>query len=146
MAQSVTVKSTGCEFDSHSRKWKIFSNLYFHFFALVSWQSAALRFATRHAMPQQSSEYSAESGERNVLTLDSLCLPCYVWDTAWSWFNFDLIFRTVLVRIQQEKSSVKKFRLPFSRTRANVSCWVAPPDSTLSCFLSKRGNINEFPY
>ena len=30
---------------------------------------------------------SAESGERSVLTLGSLCLPCCVRDTVWSWFN-----------------------------------------------------------
>ena len=28
-------------------------NLYFHLFALVSWQSAALSSATRHPMPQE---------------------------------------------------------------------------------------------
>ena len=30
----------------------------------------------------------AESGERCVLTLGSLCLPCSVRDTEWSLFNF----------------------------------------------------------
>ena len=32
--------------------------------------------------------YTFESGERSVLTQGSLCLPCSVRDTAWSWFNF----------------------------------------------------------
>ena len=31
---------------------------------------------------------TAESGERSVLTLGSLYLPCCRRDTAWSWFNF----------------------------------------------------------
>ena len=34
-AQSVTVKPTGCGFDPHSRRWNIYLNLYFHFFALI---------------------------------------------------------------------------------------------------------------
>ena len=51
-AQSVVVKSTGCGFDPHSRKWNIYLNLYFHFFALsLSRQSAAMSSATQHTMP-----------------------------------------------------------------------------------------------
>ena len=50
-AQSVTVKPTGCGFDSHSMN--IYLNLYFHFFALVSRTSAALRSATHHVMPSE---------------------------------------------------------------------------------------------
>ena len=50
-AQSVTVKSTGCGFDPHSRKLNIYLHLYFHFFALVSRQSAALSSATQHTTP-----------------------------------------------------------------------------------------------
>ena len=52
-AQSVTVKPTGCGFDLHSRRWNIYLNLYFHFFALVSRQSATLSSAEKN---------SAESG------------------------------------------------------------------------------------
>ena len=52
-AQSVTVKSTGCLFDPHSRKRNIYLHLYFHFFALVSRQIAALSTATQHAMPPE---------------------------------------------------------------------------------------------
>ena len=50
-AQSVTVKSIGCGFDTHSRKWNIYLHLYFHFFALVSRQSTALSSAIQHAIP-----------------------------------------------------------------------------------------------
>ena len=50
-AWSVTVKPTGCEFDPHSRRWNIYLNLYFHFFALESRLNAALSSATQHAMP-----------------------------------------------------------------------------------------------
>ena len=49
-AQGVTVKPTGCGFDPHSRRWNIYLNLYFHFFALVSRLSAALSSATQHTM------------------------------------------------------------------------------------------------
>ena len=34
-ARGVTAKPTGCGFDPHSRRWNIYLNLYFHFFALV---------------------------------------------------------------------------------------------------------------
>ena len=51
--QSVTVKSTGCGFDSHSRKWNIYLHFYFHFFALVSRESAALSSATQWATPPE---------------------------------------------------------------------------------------------
>ena len=53
VAQSVTVKQIGCGFDPHSKRWNIYLNLYFHFFALVSKQSAALSSATQHAMPPE---------------------------------------------------------------------------------------------
>ena len=53
-ARGVTVKPTGCGFGPHSRRWNIYFNLYFHFFALVSRLSAALSSATQHAMPPES--------------------------------------------------------------------------------------------
>ena len=52
-ARDVTVKPTSCGFEPHSRRWNIYLNLYFHFFALVSRQSAALSSATQHAMPSE---------------------------------------------------------------------------------------------
>ena len=52
-AQSVTVRPTGCGFDPRSMRWNIYLNLYFHFFTLVSRQSAALSSATQHAMPPE---------------------------------------------------------------------------------------------
>ena len=34
---------------------------------------------------KRGSEFSHRmSMDQNVLTLGSLCLPCYMWDTAWS--------------------------------------------------------------
>ena len=80
VAQSVTVKSTGCGYDPKSRKCNIYLHLYFHFFALVSRISAALSSATRHAMsPELGGKWGTEC-------LGSLCLPycvlCCVWDTA----------------------------------------------------------------
>ena len=53
MARGVTVKPTGCGFDPHSRRWNIYLNLCFHFFALVSRLRAALSSATQHAMPPE---------------------------------------------------------------------------------------------
>ena len=62
----MTVIATGSGFDPypHSRK-----------FALVSRPSATLSSATQHA---KSSEFYG----RSILTLGSLCLSCYVRDTA----------------------------------------------------------------
>ena len=54
-AQIVTVKSTGCGFEPYSRKLNIYLHLYFHYFALVSRQTAALSSATHHAMPPELS-------------------------------------------------------------------------------------------
>ena len=90
-AQSVSMNRTGCGFDPHSRKWKIYLYLYFHFFALVGTKpclprqaSAALSSATQHF------QKSAESEERSFLTLSYLWLDreCYVRVTEWSWFIF----------------------------------------------------------
>ena len=53
-AQCLTVNATGCGFKPHSRKWNIYSNLYIHFFALVSRQSAALSPATQYALSPKS--------------------------------------------------------------------------------------------
>ena len=64
-AQSVTVKPTGCGFDPHSRRCNIYLILYFHYFALVSMQSAALSSATQHAMPVELSS--------SILALGYLC-------------------------------------------------------------------------
>ena len=49
-ALSVTVKSTGCGFNLHSRKLNIYLHLYFHFFGLVSTQSVALSSATQYVL------------------------------------------------------------------------------------------------
>ena len=68
-ARSVTVKLTGCGFDPHSRKRKIYLNLYFHFFALVWRLSAALSSATQHAM---SAEFGRKWGTECVNTRFSL--------------------------------------------------------------------------
>ena len=79
-AQSVTVKSTGCGFDPHSRKWNIYLYFYFHL-ALVSRQSAALSSATQHAMP---AELGGKWGTECLNTRFPLS-ACCVRDTAWSW-------------------------------------------------------------
>ena len=83
-AQSVTVKPIGCGFDPRSRRRNIYLYLYFHSFALVSRQRAALSSASQHAMPPEL----GGKWERSVLTLGSICLRCCVRDTAWGWFYF----------------------------------------------------------
>ena len=65
-AQSVSVRTSGCGFDPHSRKLNIDLNLYFYFFVLVSRRSAALSSATWHAMLP---EFDGKWG--GVLTLGS---------------------------------------------------------------------------
>ena len=116
----MTVKSTGCVFNLHSRKWNIYLHLYIHFFALVSRQSE-LR---RHWVPPvntQCLQNSAESGERSILTLGSLCLPCCVRDIAWSWFNFliftNKIYDAVICTWGVECQKAVKTSLGFKYTR-----------------------------
>ena len=59
----------------------------FKIYISVCWlwsRGKALSSATQHAM-------SPECGgnwENGVLTLGSICLPCCVRNTTWSWFNF----------------------------------------------------------
>ena len=66
-AQNVTVNAIGCGFDSRGNEIFI-KNYIFIFFALVSTKSAALNYATQHAMPP---EFSGKWGTE-----------CYVRDTA----------------------------------------------------------------
>ena len=79
--QSETLKSTGCGFDPHSRRWNIYLNLYFYFFALVSRQKRGVEF-------RRSTRNTSRTRRKLVLTLGSVCLPCCVRDTALSWFDF----------------------------------------------------------
>ena len=84
-AQSVIVKPAGCGFDPPLEEMKYLLKFIFLFFALVS------RKARRWVLPlnTQCLQNSAESGERRVLTLGSLGLPCCVRDTTWSWFTIN---------------------------------------------------------
>ena len=47
--ECVTINATGCGFDPIAEMKYL--SVYFHFFVLVSWQSATLNFATLHIMP-----------------------------------------------------------------------------------------------
>ena len=90
-AERVSINATVCGFDSHSRKWIILLNVYFHFFALVSRQSAALSFATQHAMP---SELGGKWGTECPNTRFSLLtLLCAGYSVKLIWF-FYLIYIT----------------------------------------------------
>ena len=85
-AQSVTVKSTGCV--SIPTRGSIIIIIIYIFISSLWCRGKARRW-----VPPVSTQYpqnTAESGERSVLTLGSLCLPCCVQDTAWSWFIYFL--------------------------------------------------------
>ena len=100
-AQSVIVKPTGCGFNPYSRRRNIYLNLYFHLFALVSRQCAALSSATQHAMPPES----GRKWGTECLSTGFLCLSCCVRDTAWSWFilliidNFPYISLFIIIKL-----------------------------------------------
>ena len=81
-AARVTVKSTGCGFDAHSKRWNIYLHLYFHFFTLVSRLSAALSSATQHAMPPEFGRMWGTECLNTRFPLPTLLVR----DTAWSWF------------------------------------------------------------
>ena len=95
-AQSVTVKPSGCGFDPHSRRRNIYLNLYFHFFALVSRQNAALSSATQHAMPP---EFGRKWGTECLNTRFPLpfsatytaALLCAGYSVKLIWFDFFVI-------------------------------------------------------
>ena len=72
-----------------------------------------LRSARRWVLPlnAQCLQNWAESGERSVLTIDSLCLPCCVRDTAWSWFIFLFISFSFEVKQSFYCPSVEILRL-----------------------------------
>ena len=109
------VKPTGCGFDPHSRRWNIYLHLYFYFLALMSRQSAALSSATQHAMPPDS----AESEERSVSTLGSLCLPYCVRYTAWSWFIlFHYYYLTIYSKYEFLSRHSAVFLPPAPRVRS----------------------------
>ena len=95
-AQSVTVKSTDCRFDPHSRQWNIYLNLYFHFFALVS--DKARRWVP--LLNTQCLQISAECGKRSVRTIG---------DTAWSWLNYFFYYR----RFGVTMTKLESFRYTF---------------------------------
>ena len=75
-AQSVTVKSTGCRFDPHSRRLNIYLNLYFHFFALVSVE--AKRGVEFCHSTRNTSRIRQKVGNGVSGTLGSFSLPCSV--------------------------------------------------------------------
>ena len=77
--QRVSVNVTGCGFSPHSRKRKIYFNLYLHFFAVASRQSVTLSSAIQHATLPFGGKWGME-----VVTIDSLCLPYCVRVTALS--------------------------------------------------------------
>ena len=75
-------KSTGCGFDPHSTRWNI------NFTFIFSFLRSGVEGKARRWVPplnKQCFQKLAGSGERSVLTLGSLCLPCCVRNTAWSW-------------------------------------------------------------
>ena len=66
----------GCGHDSHSRVWIVFFSSLWYLEKVRHWSSP---------LNMQCVKIWAESGNRRVFTLDFLCLPYYMEDTAWSW-------------------------------------------------------------
>ena len=64
---TICIDSTGCGFDPHSRRWNIYLNLYFHFFALVLRLSAAL------SSPEFSRKWGTQSLNTRFLRPTLLC-------------------------------------------------------------------------
>ena len=104
-AQSVTVKPNGCRVRSSS-SGRGMKYMYISIYISISslWCQSKAR---RGVLPlnTQCLQNSAETGERNVLTLGSFCLPCCVRDTAYSWFIY-FIFIFVRKSHQWINSSV----------------------------------------
>ena len=66
-------------------KWDIYLHLYFHFFALVSRQSAALSSATQYAMPP---EFGGKWGTEWLNTFPLRTLLCAGYNVKLIWFDF----------------------------------------------------------
>ena len=91
-ARGVTVTTTGCGFDPHSRRCNIYLNLYFHFCALVSRLSAALSSATQHAMPP---EFVRKWGTECLITrFPLLTLLCAGYSVKLIIKNYEKIFKS----------------------------------------------------
>ena len=88
-SQSVTVNSTGCGFDPHSK-----NEIFIYIYIIIS--SLWCRGKARRWVPPLNTQHLqnlAKSGQRKVLTLGSFCLHCCVRDTAWSWFMYVFVIR-----------------------------------------------------
>ena len=140
VAQSVT----GCGFDPYSRRWNIYLNLYFHFFALVSRQSAALSPATQHAMPPEiGRKWGTECLNTSLPLPTLLCagysvkLIYFMEFIIWNWNinkNILLIYQLHAVsRTQQGRQREPSVKTPNS---GGIACWVAELNAAL--FLDTR--------
>ena len=94
--RSVTVKSTGCGFDPHSRRWIIYLNLCFHFFALVSRLSAAVSSASQYAMPPEFGKKRGTECLNTRFPLPTLLCAGYsvklIKKNTYKWMNILLMF------------------------------------------------------
>ena len=101
-ARGVNPLPTGCGFESHSRRWNINLNLYFHFFTLVSRLSAALSSATQHAM-------SLELGRK--------------WGTEWVNTRFPLptLLCAAKLWLHRSLNATLKFHYTITHTQAHTT-------------------------
>ena len=84
----------------------IYLNLYFHFFALLSGQSAALSSATQHAMPPElDGKWKTECLSTRFPLLTLLCA-----NTAWSWLcTMDVtVSNQILKKIRRLIKTIKR--------------------------------------
>ena len=94
--------------------------------------------AQRWVLPlnTQSLQSSAESEERSVLTLGSLCLLCSVQDTAWS--KKKVVDR--ICQIRQKESDIKTLRWILFQRNRDIACYGCGIQAYF--ILSKPGNEN----
>ena len=145
--KSVIVKLTGCGFDSDSTKWNIYSHLYYiHFLALVR---------ARLCAPLNTRlQNSAASGKRSVLALGSLCLPCCVRNTAWSWFiyfiwffKFLQVFKTLASSYHIQRTKEIYYTILASRfILSGVVRENGAPNATVSTYLFRLVHCHQRLY
>ena len=103
----MTVNATGCGFNLYSKKWNIFFLIYISI-SLLWCRNKSRRWVT--PLNKQCLQSSAKIEELSIWTLGSLCLPCYMRDTAWSWLDFLYMTKnTHLIICQLTRRKVENF-------------------------------------
>ena len=125
--QSLTVNGSGCGFYSHSRRWSIYLNLYFHFFALVSRWSAELRSATQYAMPPKFGEKWGTECLNDRFPLPTLLCVCLRWCIrvyqvirhTWNYHNIIELIQKLIICIKSINNIFRGQFLQKNRSNRN---------------------------